>query len=159
MNWERKHTGRLIKRQIHIQIPILIWLKLLQSIIKSILLYGSEVWGPQTNLKFGQWEKHPIKNAHTGFCKSILQVHGTTANNACRAESGQFPLLLNIQSIKYWLHLKQSALQSYHHQGPALPRGEQRKEWPHSAGPDAMVPDQFNQCPASRPVWDQNDQS
>ena len=37
-----------IKRQIDIQIPILIWLKLLQAIIEPILLYGSEVWGPQT---------------------------------------------------------------------------------------------------------------
>ena len=106
-----------IKRQIYIQIPILIWLKLLQAIIEPILLYGSEVWGPQTNQLFDQWEKHSIEIANTEFCKSILQVHRTTTNNACRAELGQYPLLLKIQkrSIKYWLHLKQSDPHSFQH--------------------------------------------
>ena len=66
---------------------------------------------------FDQWEKHSIEIANTEFCKSILQVHRTTTNNACRAELRQYPLLLKIQkrSIKYWLHLKQSDPHSFQH--------------------------------------------
>ena len=104
-----------MQRHIYIQIPILIWLKLLQAIIEPILRNASEVWGPQTNQLFDQWEKHPIEIANTEFCESILQVHRTT-NNACRAELGQYPLLQKIKrSIRYWLHLKQSDPHSFQH--------------------------------------------
>ena len=37
-----------------------------------------------------------IEIANTEFSKSILQVHRTTTNNACRAELGQYPLPLKI---------------------------------------------------------------
>ena len=145
MNWERKHVGLFTQeRQIYIQIPFLIWLKLLQTIIEPILLYASEVWGPQTNQLFDHWEKHPIEIANTEFCKSILQVHRTTTNNACRAELGQYPLLLKIQkrSIKCWPTLLPA-------QSPAKPRGEQ--ESPHSAGPETLSTDRFPLCSASGP--------
>jgi hypothetical protein len=101
---------------------------------------------------FDQWEKHSIEIANTEFCKSILQVHRTTTNNACRAELGQYPLLLKIQkrSIKYWLHLKQSDPPLLPAQSPAKPRDEQ--ESPHSAGPEALSTDRFPLCSAPGPV-------
>ena len=46
---EKARRAYAIKRQINIQIPILIWLKPLQAIIESILPYRSEVRDPQTN--------------------------------------------------------------------------------------------------------------
>ena len=58
-----------IKRQIPVEIPIRIWLKLFESVIEPIALYGSEVWGPLTNQEFNKWEKHPIETLHAEFCK------------------------------------------------------------------------------------------
>ena len=74
------------------------------------------MWGPQTNKLFDQWEKNPIEIANN-FCKSILQVYRINTNNACRAQLGQYPLLLKIQkrSTKYWLHLRQNDPHSFQH--------------------------------------------
>ena len=38
-----------IKRNTNFNIPIRIWLKILESVIEPISLYGCEVWGPLTN--------------------------------------------------------------------------------------------------------------
>ena len=38
-----------IKRNIKFDIPIRIWLKILESVIEPIALYGCEVWGLLTN--------------------------------------------------------------------------------------------------------------
>ncbi len=82
-----------IKKSIQIEIPIRIWLKIFQSVIEPIALYGSEVWGPLLNHKFA----HKFEEAlHAEFCKSILRVQRNTPNNACRAELGQYPLLFLI---------------------------------------------------------------
>ncbi len=99
-----------IKRSIQIDIPIQIWLKLFKAVIEPIALYGSEVWGPSIKFDFLNWEKHLIETLHLDFCKRILRVQRKTPNNGCRAELGQYPLLLNIQTraIKFWKHLKTS---------------------------------------------------
>ena len=49
--------------------------------------------------------------------KSILKVHRCATNNACRAEWGQYPLIIKIQksAIKFWKHLKSSDPHSYHY--------------------------------------------
>ena len=38
-----------IKRNIQFDIPIRIWLKIVESVKEPIALYGCEVWGPFTN--------------------------------------------------------------------------------------------------------------
>ncbi len=50
------------------------------------------------------------------FCKSILRVQRNTPSNACRAELGQYPLIMHIEkrAIKFWKHLKMSDPNSYH---------------------------------------------
>ena len=78
-----------IKRNIKIEIPI--WLKMFQSVIEPIALYGSEVWGPLSNNEFTKWDKHPIEILHA---ETVLQVQRKTPNNACRSELGQYPLLI-----------------------------------------------------------------
>ncbi len=104
-----------IKRSIQIDIPI--WLKLFKAVIEPIALYSSEVWGPSIKFDFLNWEKHPIEILHLDFCERILKVQRKTPNNGCRAELGQYPLLLNIQkrAIKFWKHLKTSDPNTYHY--------------------------------------------
>ncbi len=106
-----------IKRSIKIDIPIQIWFKLFKAVIEPIALYGSEVWGLSIKFDFLNWEKHPIETLHLDFCKRILRVQRKTPNNGCRAELGQYPLLLNIQkrAIKFWKHLKRSDPNTYHY--------------------------------------------
>ncbi len=106
-----------IKISINIDIPIQIWLKLFKAVIEPIVLYRSEVWGPSITFDFVNWEKHPIETLHLDFCKRILKVQRKTPNNGCRAELGQYPLLLNIQkrALKFWKHLKTSDPSTYHY--------------------------------------------
>ena len=106
-----------IKKSSNIEIPVRIWLKIFNSIIEPIIMYGSEVWGPLGNQDFDKWDKHPIETLHAEICKSILRVHRNTPNNGCRAELGQFPLLIRIQkrAVKFYNHLKTSDPNSYHY--------------------------------------------
>ncbi len=130
---EREKAHRVfygIKRQCPIEIPIRIWLKILESVIEPIELYGSEVWGPLTNPSqdLTKWEKHPIETLHAELCKNILHVHQHTTNTACRAELGKYPIIIKIQkrAIQFWKHLKLSDPQSYHYK--ALQYQEMSKE-------------------------------
>ena len=99
-----------------INIPIRIWTKIFDSVIVPIALYGSEVWGPLSRLEHDSWDKHPIETLHTEFCRKILNVQRKIPNNACRAELGRFPLLLNIQkrAITFWTHLNLSQKDTLH---------------------------------------------
>jgi hypothetical protein len=74
-----------IKRNIKFDIPIRIWLKILESVIEPIALYGCEAWGPLTNQKFTKWDKHQIETLHAELCKNNLCVQRKTPNNAHRA--------------------------------------------------------------------------
>uniref|UniRef100_A0A8K9V0N5 Reverse transcriptase domain-containing protein n=1 Tax=Oncorhynchus mykiss TaxID=8022 RepID=A0A8K9V0N5_ONCMY len=79
-----------IKRNIHFNKPIRIWLKILESVIEPIALYGCEVWGPLTNQDFTKWDKHQIETLHE--------------------ELGRYPLIIKIQKrdVKFYNHLKGS---------------------------------------------------
>ena len=107
-----------IKRNIQTEIPIRIWLKLIECVIEPITLYGSEVWGPLAKQDFTQWDKHPIETLHAELCKMLLHVQRKATNNACRAELGKYPLIIKIQkrAINFWTHLKLSDPLSYHYQ-------------------------------------------
>ena len=106
-----------IKMGIQFDIPIKIWLKIFKTVIESIVLYGSEVWGPLAKPDFSKWEKHPTESLYTEFCKMILHVQRKTPNRAYRTELGQYPLLINIEkrAIKFWQHLNHSDPNSYHY--------------------------------------------
>ena len=62
------------RKSITFDIPIRTWLKIFQSILEPIALYGSEVWGPLMYKGFEKWDKHPVETLHAEFCKSILKV-------------------------------------------------------------------------------------
>ena len=97
--------------------PITIWLKLFNSIIKPILMYGSEVWGPLMTQRHISWDTTPTEKVNLQFCKEILKVHRNCPNHACRAELGHFPLSLHMikRSIKFQVHLAQADPDSYNH--------------------------------------------
>ncbi|XP_077346373.1 uncharacterized protein LOC143990008 [Lithobates pipiens] len=107
-----------IRRQLyHLKPPVRVWLRIFDSVITPILLYGSEVWGPVTYPDQSKWDPSPTETFHLEFCKHLLQVHRSTSNSACRSELGRFPLLLAVQkrALSYWDHLQNSSPNSYHH--------------------------------------------
>ena len=84
-----------IKRNIKFDIPIRIWLKILESVKEPIALYGWEVWGPLTNQEFTKWDKHQIETLHAKFLTKTSSVYNVkTPNNACKAELGRYPLII-----------------------------------------------------------------
>ncbi len=100
----------------NIEILLPIWCKIFDSVIQPIALYGSEVWGPLSDQSYTRWDRHPTEALHTEFCKIILKLQRKTPNNACRAELGRFPLIINMhkRSLKFWMHLKSSPTESLH---------------------------------------------
>ncbi len=106
------------------------------SVIQPIALCGSEVWGPLSDQSYSRWDRHPTEALDTEFCKMILKLQRKTPNNACRAELGQFPLIISMhkRSLKFWMHLKSSPTESLHFKALQTPRTEPRKESTQSAG-------------------------
>lgn len=110
-------------------------LHLFDHLIKPILLYGCEIWGP-TNFKlpksqtedptcnYNYWKnvqyKFPIEHKfinnsdnayeklHLKFCRDILGVNSKTTNAGVYGELGRFPLYIDIikQCQSYLDHLK-----------------------------------------------------
>ena len=74
-------------------------LKLFDSIILPILMYGSEIWG--------FCRSNDIEKVHLRFLKQILSVRKQTSNVAVYGELGQFPLfvLRKIRILKYWFKI------------------------------------------------------
>ena len=78
---------------------IIISLHLFDSLVKPILLYGSDFWGclklPKDNL---------IETVHISFCKEVLGVQKQTPNIGVLLELGRTPLQIYAKKncIKYW---------------------------------------------------------
>jgi hypothetical protein len=68
-----------------------IQLKLFDTVVVPILLYGSEIWG-FSNLNL-------IEKLHLRFCKIILKVKKSTSSNMVYGELGRVPLA-NLVKIK-----------------------------------------------------------
>ena len=78
--------------------PIQAALKLFDSIVTPILLYGSEIWGTYNYLSFEKWDKYDIEKVHLNFCKHLLGVNRSTTNILVRGQLGRYPLKLNIEN-------------------------------------------------------------
>ena len=78
-------------------------IKLFDTIIKPILLYGSDFWGclsmPNNN---------PIENIHLMFCKHLLGVYRNTTTDGVLLELGRHPLVIYAQkaAVKNWERIK-----------------------------------------------------
>ena len=83
-------------------------LKIFESQLVPILLYGGEVWGPYLNHDFSTWEKSEIEKTHTQFLKRILGCHIHTSNIMARSEVGRRPLLCQIvgNSLNFIKHIR-----------------------------------------------------
>lgn len=96
--------------------PVNIYLKAFESVIKPILMYGSEIWGQYLiNRKDSNVFKMPkfdvslaCERLHVKVCKQILRVPRKATNIAVLAELGRLPLYYNIiQSVvKYYVRLE-----------------------------------------------------
>ena len=79
-----------------------LYLKLFDALIKPILLYGCEVWGPhisQTN--------NIITKFVNKFYRILLGVPKHTSTAGVHAELGRFPIDINVHDfmLKYWFRL------------------------------------------------------
>ena len=76
---------------------------LFDSLVKPILLYGSDFWGCLKTPK-----NNPVENLHMQFCRQILGVQKSTTNNGVLLEIGRTPLMLEAQrlSLKNWNRIK-----------------------------------------------------
>ncbi len=96
---------------------IQICLRLYDSMIKPILLYGSEVWGAfvldfeklftESEEKTKLYDTVKIEQNHMKFCKYLLGVHRFSTNNGVRGELGRFPLILVVicSLVSFWHRL------------------------------------------------------
>ena len=91
------------------KLPKKLAMKLFNSLITPILLYGSEVWGPYMDYDYLSWESSNVERVQTQFLKRILGCNIQTSNLMVRGETGVRPLLLNIikKVINYTNSVKQ----------------------------------------------------
>jgi len=82
------------------QTPPPITLKLFDSLVLSILDYGSEIWSISTNIE-------TLEKLQLRFYKIILGVRPQTPTPAVLGELGRYPLKIRLQckTIKYWCKL------------------------------------------------------
>ena len=81
---------------------IRLFLKLFDSLVKPVLLYGCDIWGSAaTN------PKNSIDKFVNKFYKTLLGVPSNTSTAGLHAELGRFPIKVNIQQIlvKYWFRI------------------------------------------------------
>ena len=81
--------------------------KLFNALVKPVLLYACEIWGPELLSYKTHFDKSTIEQVHIKFCK---QTSWYTENIACRAELGRYPLSIDIKAsiFSYWQRLKHS---------------------------------------------------
>ena len=90
----------VIKRSLSTTATIAIKTKLFNALVKPVLLYGCEIWGPELLSYPTLFDtcKSTIEQVHIKFCKQTLNVPWYTENNACSAELGRYPLSIDIKA-------------------------------------------------------------
>ena len=78
-------------------------IKLFDSLIKPILLYGSDFWGCLSLPK-----NNHMGNLHLMFCKHLLGVHNSTTTDGVPLELGRIPLHVFAKkaAIKNWERIR-----------------------------------------------------
>ena len=80
-------------------LPLDLQLDLFDKTIKSILLYGAEVWG--------FWNCDVIERIQLKFLKYIFKLNKTTPSHMIYGELGIFPITIEIQhcALSFWCKL------------------------------------------------------
>ena len=84
-----------------VETPMNISFKLFDSLVASVLMYGSEIWG--------YINAECIERVHRKLCKYMLNVKLSTNSYAVYSELGRYPLIIERQTrmVKYWFSLMQ----------------------------------------------------
>ena len=94
-----------------------LFLRLFDSLLKPIILYGSEIWGVCKPLKTNKNGDFDTQNCSSGiksvdkfvnkFYKSLLGVPTHTSTVGIHMELGRLPIKLNIikAMLKFWFRL------------------------------------------------------
>ena len=92
----------LIQKGRRLNLPTDIMLKLFDSCVEPILLYGCEVWGYE-NVDI-------LEKVHTKFCKFIFGVSKYSHNMPVYGELGRHPLSIKIKQrmVRYWPRILKS---------------------------------------------------
>ena len=90
------------------KLPVSLAIKIFNSQIVPILLYGSEVWGPYMEKTFENWDETNIERTQTKYLKQVLGCSYQTSNNLVRADTGCRPLIIQIikRYISYIKNIK-----------------------------------------------------
>ena len=88
-----------------LKMPIKLLLKVYDTMILPILLYGIEIWAPSGKFSFEKWDKTSIEQNHTSLLKQVLGLNRSTKNDMVRAEFGRLPLLFN-GHLAVWSYIK-----------------------------------------------------
>ena len=77
-------------------------LKLFDSLVLPILMYGSEIWG--------FYKSNDIEKVHIRFLKQLLGVRKQTSNIDVYGDLDRFPLYVmrNVRILKYWFKILNS---------------------------------------------------
>ena len=108
------------------ELSVKVKMKMFDTLISPILMYGSEVWGAymfkyqndvtglQNMLKNLNCK---MEKLHTKFCKFILQLPRKSCNYGVRYELGRYPLFISVilRSVKYFLNVLNRSPQSLVH--------------------------------------------
>ena len=100
------------KRSINTELPITTWLKTFKCIFKPMALYGTEVWGTQTQQDWIKWDKHPVRPIPSTVKHSKISLH-------------------------FWNHIKTSGPLFLSYKSPMLSGVEPTKEFPLPTCPEA----------------------
>lgn len=68
------------------RIPTRLAIKIFNSQIKPILLYGAEVWGPYIDCDYDGWDNNKIEQTHTQYLKRCLGCNNQTSNIMARGK-------------------------------------------------------------------------
>ena len=76
-------------------------MKLFDALISPILFYANAVWRIDYN---GKLEKDPVESVQNKFLRELLGINKYCNNDACRAETGRFPMTIDAQcrNFKFW---------------------------------------------------------
>ena len=75
------------------------WLKLYNSKIVPIIIYGSEVWISDFKSNFDTLDKIQFEKTQNMILKNILGVHGKSSNLATRCELGALPIKIKCYNL------------------------------------------------------------
>ena len=84
----RKMFGLLSKCR-GLRLPLDIQMELFDSVIKPVMIYGCDVWGP--------YSSDLANKLQLRFLKQTLGLRKSTTNVMVRGETGSFPLQCDIQ--------------------------------------------------------------